>query len=122
MDVLFIDDDHATRRLVQIYLSEEGHTVALAEYGEDGIRRFREGGIDLVILDHAWDRCTLFDINFRPRDMSVDELQQGFVQLAETLYSESETQRRRRRFRRGLRTSPSARKRRPALAQSAAEA
>ena len=71
-------------------------------------------GQDRLIKDRAWDLCTLFDLNIKPANMSTDELRQGFVRLAETLYSESETQHRRRRFRRGLRTSPDARKRRHA--------
>jgi radical SAM superfamily enzyme YgiQ (UPF0313 family) len=59
-----------------------------------------------IIRDHAWELCTLFDINITPRNMSVAELQAGFLKLVKELYSESETQTRRRRFRRMLRTSP----------------
>ena len=58
-----------------------------------------------IIRDKAWERCTLFDINFTPRNMSVDELQRGFLGLAKQLYSAEETQTRRRRFKRMLRTS-----------------
>jgi radical SAM superfamily enzyme YgiQ (UPF0313 family) len=29
----------------------------------------------------AWDRCTLFDVNFRPRGMTVDQLEEGVMQL-----------------------------------------
>ena len=49
---------------------------------------------------------TLFDINFTPRNMSVSELQSGFLKLVEQLYSAEETQTRRRNFKRRLRTSP----------------
>jgi hypothetical protein len=48
----------------------------------------------------------LFDINIRPRDMSVDDLHVGFLKLVKQLYSEEETQTRRRRFRERLKTSP----------------
>jgi radical SAM superfamily enzyme YgiQ (UPF0313 family) len=63
----------------------------------------REGRI---IRDKAWELCTLFDINFTPRNMSVAELQSGFLGLVKRLYSAEETQTRRRRFKRSLRASP----------------
>ena len=31
-----------------------------------------------IIRDCAWELCTLFDINFTPKNMRVDELQRGF--------------------------------------------
>jgi radical SAM superfamily enzyme YgiQ (UPF0313 family) len=59
-----------------------------------------------IIRDRAWDRCTLFDINYRPKDLSIEELQSGFLHLVKTLYSAEETQRRRQQFKARLRTSP----------------
>lgn len=58
-----------------------------------------------IIRDKAWELCTLFDINFIPRNMTVGDLQAGFLKLAKHLYSAEETQTRRRRFKRMLRTS-----------------
>jgi radical SAM superfamily enzyme YgiQ (UPF0313 family) len=58
-----------------------------------------------IIRDKAWELCTLFDINFTPRNMSVADLQNGFLRLAKQLYSADETQTRRRRFKRALKTS-----------------
>jgi radical SAM superfamily enzyme YgiQ (UPF0313 family) len=63
----------------------------------------REGRI---IREGAWELCTLFDINFRPKNMTVDELQSGFLKLAEKLYAAEETTERRRKFKNMLRTSP----------------
>ena len=63
----------------------------------------REGRI---IKSNAWELCTLFDINFTPRDMTVQELQDGFLWLAKTIYSDEVTKERRRKFRRMLRSSP----------------
>jgi radical SAM superfamily enzyme YgiQ (UPF0313 family) len=78
----------------------------------------REGRI---IREGAWELCTLFDINFRPRSMSVDELQSGFLSLAKRLYSESETSERRRKFKAILKRSPNfGRRAAPALQQMAA--
>lgn len=61
---------------------------------------------DRIIRDRAWDLCTLFDINVRPKNMSVAELQAGFLHLAKQLYSAEETQTRRRGFKQRLKTSP----------------
>lgn len=59
-----------------------------------------------IIEEGRWDKCTLFDINFRPRDMTGAELQAGFLRLAEVLYSTEETQQRRRGFKARLKHSP----------------
>jgi radical SAM superfamily enzyme YgiQ (UPF0313 family) len=51
-------------------------------------------------LTHAgeWERCTLFDINFRPMKMSGEELRSGFFGLVEKLYSDEFTKYRRDAF------------------------
>ena len=41
-------------------------------------RRWAEGRL---LYPGAWDRCTLFDVNFRPRGMSVEQLENGLMQL-----------------------------------------
>ncbi len=51
----------------------------------------------------AWNRCTLFDVTFRPEKMTLDELNQGFRKLVVDLYSEERTRRRRENFRNLLR-------------------
>jgi radical SAM superfamily enzyme YgiQ (UPF0313 family) len=64
-------------------------------------RRLKEEG--RIVRDRAWDLCTLFDINIRPRHMSIAELQAGFLGLVKTLYSAEETSARRQGYRRRLR-------------------
>jgi radical SAM superfamily enzyme YgiQ (UPF0313 family) len=59
-----------------------------------------------ILLDRAWELCTLFDINFQPKNMSIAELQAGFLGLVKELYSAEETQTRRANFKRMLKTSP----------------
>src|SRR4051812_1709842 len=51
-------------------------------------------------LTHAgqWERCTLFDINFRPMKMSAEELRAGFFGLVEKLYCDEFTKFRREAF------------------------
>jgi radical SAM superfamily enzyme YgiQ (UPF0313 family) len=51
-----------------------------------------------LVRERAWELCTLFDLNIRPKNMSMAELQSGFLKLGKTLYSEEETETRRRKF------------------------
>jgi radical SAM superfamily enzyme YgiQ (UPF0313 family) len=59
-----------------------------------------------IIRDEAWELCTLFDINFKPKNMTAEQLQSGFLNLVKRIYSAEETNERRRRFRSLLKTSP----------------
>jgi len=51
-----------------------------------------------LLQPEAWDLCTLFDVNFQPRNMSVKHLESTFRQLVEQLYSREATGSRHRRF------------------------
>lgn len=55
----------------------------------------REGRL---LSPRFWPRCTLFDVNFRPKRMTVEELEAGLAWLFGQLYSEAELARRRRHF------------------------
>jgi radical SAM superfamily enzyme YgiQ (UPF0313 family) len=55
----------------------------------------REGRI---LRERAWELCTLFDVNFRPANMSVEELEAGLRALGARLYSEDFTRERKARF------------------------
>ena len=59
-----------------------------------------------ILRDRAWELCTLFDLNFTPKDMTVEQLQSGFLHLVKRLYSTEETNERRRKFKARLKTSP----------------
>lgn len=56
-----------------------------------------------LLSAEATERCTLFDINFCPTDMSVDELRSGFRDLTRRLYSPEFVGQRNRNFRSHLR-------------------
>jgi len=58
-----------------------------------------------IIRDSAWELCTLFDVNFRPKNMSVAELENGFLKLTKHLYAADETRERRANFKRMLKAS-----------------
>jgi DNA-binding response OmpR family regulator len=49
--ILVVDDERAIRRLLRLYLSDAGFTVAEAADGEAALAQMRHGGIDLVLLD-----------------------------------------------------------------------
>jgi len=49
--VLVVDDERAIRRLLRLYLTDAGFTVAEAADGAAAIDQVRRGGIDLVLLD-----------------------------------------------------------------------
>jgi radical SAM superfamily enzyme YgiQ (UPF0313 family) len=62
-----------------------------------------------IIRDSAWELCTLFDINFTPKNMTVEQLHSGFLNLVKQLYSADETNERRRKFRTLWKASPNLR-------------
>jgi len=51
-----------------------------------------------ILSPRRWDLCTLFDVNFVPRLMTVDQLREGMCWLVERLYSEESLMHRRRPF------------------------
>ncbi len=53
---------------------------------------------DRLPADRYWDRCTLFDVNYRPKNMSVEELEAGMRWLFGEIYNEREFTRRKRRY------------------------
>jgi radical SAM superfamily enzyme YgiQ (UPF0313 family) len=53
---------------------------------------------DRVLREDAWELCTLFDVNFKPANMTVAELETGFRNLLEKLYHLDATNERRGKF------------------------
>lgn len=51
-----------------------------------------------LLKEHAWELCTLFDVNFVPAQMTVSDLEQGIRNLAERLYNDEFTRQRRAGF------------------------
>ena len=51
-----------------------------------------------LLRERYWERCTLFDVNFIPRRMTVEDLEQGLEHLMGALYSAEETRRRRLKY------------------------
>ena len=53
-----------------------------------------------ILVPGAWELCTLFDVNYRPLNMSVEALESGLVELGRHLYSQASTDQRRSGFKR----------------------
>jgi radical SAM superfamily enzyme YgiQ (UPF0313 family) len=60
----------------------------------------REGRL---LRANAWELCTLFDVNFQPQHMSVEDLEHGLRELGRKLYSEEFTSERHQGFHRRYR-------------------
>lgn len=51
-----------------------------------------------LLESHSTDACTLFDITFQPKQMSVEELRTGYRNLMKRLYAPAEVKKRTKRF------------------------
>jgi radical SAM superfamily enzyme YgiQ (UPF0313 family) len=51
-----------------------------------------------ILQPRRWDLCTLFDVNFRPAKMSVEELREGIYWLANHLFTDESQDMRRRGY------------------------
>ncbi len=81
-------------------------TVLTAFPGTPLYQRLKQQG--RIIEDGAWDKCTLFDVNYVPTGMSPERLQWGLVELGRRLYDRTFIDARRARFFRELRRSRAA--------------
>jgi radical SAM superfamily enzyme YgiQ (UPF0313 family) len=58
-------------------------------------RLAREGRL---LRPRYWDRCTLFDVTYKPRGMTVEQLEEGIRWLFGEIYNEREFTRRKRNY------------------------
>ena len=49
--ILIVDDEEADLLFLQSVLAHAGHATVFAQNGEEAIKRFREGGIEVVVTD-----------------------------------------------------------------------
>jgi radical SAM superfamily enzyme YgiQ (UPF0313 family) len=73
-------------------LAEAQYTVLTPFPGTPLHARLRREG--RLPAERFWDRCTLFDVNFRPARMGVAELEAGLRWLMRETYARAETTRR----------------------------
>ena len=108
-------DDHGPEIFDQVYdyvndlgLHEVQITIQTAFPNTPLYKRLK--GQDRIIEKNAWEKCTLFDINYFPKKMTTDELAKGFRGLGLRLYSDKFTNLRRKRFKETLRNTVKAKK------------
>lgn len=96
-------DGHTERVFDEVYefamrtsLYDVQITVPTAFPGTPMYERLLSAG--RIIEPGAWERCTLLDVNIVPREMSVERLQRGFLELATRLYHEDAIRVRREGF------------------------
>ena len=63
---------------------------------------------DRILEPGAWEKCTLFDVNFVPKNMTVEEGEVRGYALALRLYSKEATERRRNGFKAQMAAGPAA--------------
>jgi radical SAM superfamily enzyme YgiQ (UPF0313 family) len=104
-------------------LGLDGHTEAIFDAVEEFVERSGLYEVQITVLtpfpgtplyerlraeerlldERAWERCTLFDVNYVPTGMSPERLTRGLLELSQRLYSRKAVDRRRERFFRSLR-------------------
>src|SRR5579871_1313978 len=50
-NILIVEDEPKMRRLLEISLGEDGHTVQTAQDAETGLKHLQRNGIDLIVTD-----------------------------------------------------------------------
>ena len=68
--VLVVDDEHALRRLLRLYLENEGYEVVEANDGLDGLSLLRRGGFDVALVDVMLPELDGFEVLRRIRTES----------------------------------------------------
>ena len=75
----------------------EAQATVLTPYpGTPLYKRLKSEG--RLLKDTYWDRCTMFDINFRPKNISIEELEKGLLWLFKGIYNEKEYLKRKRHY------------------------
>ena len=59
--ILVVDDNSSNREVAEGHLVSAGYSVSLAEDGEEGVKKFKEWGPDLVLLDVLMPRVDGFE-------------------------------------------------------------
>jgi radical SAM superfamily enzyme YgiQ (UPF0313 family) len=81
----------ARSKLIEVQL-----TVQTPFPGTPLYERLRREG--RLLQPRFWDRCTLFDVTYRPRHMTVEQLEEGLQGLFRDIYNEREFTRRKRHY------------------------
>lgn len=72
--------------IIDSNLSEVQITLLTPFPGTELYKQLKREG--RLLTDNYWDKCTLFDVNFIPKNFSVKELETEFENLMKNVYSE----------------------------------
>ncbi len=74
--LLFVEDDDTSRELMQVILQEYFDDIVVASSGQEGLKRFEEGGVDLVLTDVNMPEMNGFEMlgHIRKRDEDIPVL------------------------------------------------
>jgi CheY-like chemotaxis protein len=72
VSILGIDDQEVIRELLNSIISRMGHRIVSTENGEDGLRLFKEGHFDLVIIEAGLPGISGWDIAEQVKALSPD--------------------------------------------------
>ncbi|MDF2533036.1 MAG: heme response regulator HssR, partial [Clostridia bacterium] len=68
VNILLVDDNEKIRKLMEIYLKQEGYHVLHAENGEKALEVLVETNADLIILDIMMPKMGGYDLTKELRD------------------------------------------------------
>ncbi len=60
--IIIVEDEEVLRNLLQRKLTEEGYEVEVAQDGEEGLEKIREGRPDLILLDIVMPKMGGFEM------------------------------------------------------------
>lgn len=89
--------ESTARFIEEANLAEVQLTILTPFPGTELHRKLESEG--RLLAKTFWDRCTLFDVTYQPKQMSPDQLTSGFRDLVKEVYSPTNTDRRKARFR-----------------------
>jgi CheY-like chemotaxis protein len=73
--IIIIEDEEILRNLLKKKLENQGYQIEVAEDGEQGIRKIREGSFDLILLDIIMPKMGGFDmLEEMQKDESIPEI------------------------------------------------
>lgn len=88
--------ENVRRFALETNLLETQITILTPMAGTETYSRMRTEG--RLLRETPWDSCTLFDVNFNPTKMSVNDLEEGLMYLFRELYNADVYTRRKRHF------------------------
>jgi DNA-binding response OmpR family regulator len=77
MNILIVDDEAVSRRLLQNYLQKWGHDVTVAENGAEAWRLFEAGSFPIVITD--WEMPEVDGVELVRRIRAASASRPGYV-------------------------------------------